>query len=692
MGTRKLNGRASRLAPQFNSQLMLTQAEQLTAAASTISRITEDVAEGADVQVRTLERTVVGVNEMAASLKETAGQADSVAVSTEELLSSVNEMAASIEQVTANTTSLSVSVAQTAASIEQNAASVQQVTGTAQEMAASAQQVTASIAAMAGSVRSVARDTESLTASVNETGAAVEQLAGSVREVSASADDLAASAEETSSSINEIAASIEEVGAMTERLATAVEQNSTAIEQMSKSVSGVAQNGSRIADAARDASVSATQMERSIASVSSLARSADDVSRRVSRDAEEGGNSLQRSIQGISRMRESMVQSAAVMREMGKRTGDITSIVDTINLFSSLGMDNQITELDVSIYSNSLPGPIVDYADIPVDRLISQGYRYRTFFDAFKELQGKISSITFWGQADDHTWLTSPARVNGPLLFDTSLKKKFAYWGLIDPLQLPGADLSADISATPNPVISGQTISYTMTVRNNADNDSASFLPQDDDLPAANVLVVTAVPAGTSFRSLTTPDGWLCDNPAVGQSGAVQCSIGSLAAGTSAVFTLTVEVNCPAIDGTQVANSVGVSSTTADPNLAPNNGASVTVNVSNPAPVISGLAVDKPVLGSPNHQIVDVTLTYTIEDNCDSNLVPEITITSDQPQNGTGDGDTDIDWEVVDAHHIRLRAERSPTSAAGRTYTIVVKVTDSAGASDSSSVTVVVPR
>ena len=43
---------------------------------------------------------------------------------------------------------------------------------------------------------------------------------------------------------------------------------------------------------------------------------------------------MQRSIQGIARMRESMAQSATVMREMGKRTGDITSIVDTINLIA----------------------------------------------------------------------------------------------------------------------------------------------------------------------------------------------------------------------------------------------------------------------------------------------------------------------------------------------------------------------
>jgi endo-1,4-beta-xylanase len=368
------------------------------------------------------------------------------------------------------------------------------------------------------------------------------------------------------------------------------------------------------------------------------------------------------------------------------------AIVDTINMFSNLGVDNQITELDVSIYSNSLPGPIVDYADIPVERFILQGYRYRTFFDAFRELQGKISSITFWGQADDHTWLTSPTRVNGPLLFDTSLKKKFAYWGLVDPLQLPGADLSAAITANPNPVLGGHTTTYTITVRNNADNDTLPFQPSDDDLPAVNVSLVSAVPPGTVFQSLTTPDGWTCTKPAIGEAGQVQCTTPSLAPGSSAELLLTVQVDCETSNGVQITNGATVSSTTADPNLAPNNTASVTVDVSNPAPVISNLAVDRSVLHPPNHEMVDITLSYTIEDNCDANLVPLITISSNQPQNGTGDGNTPVDWEVVDAKHVRLRAERSPHDPGGRIYTIVLTVTDSSGTSGSSSVNVVVPR
>ena len=105
-----------------------------------------------------------------------------------------------------------------------------------------------------------------------------------------------------------------------------------------------------------------------------------------------------------------------------------------------------MTELDVSVYSNSFPGPVIAYEDIPADRFVQQAFRYRDFFQAFRALSDKISSVTFWGQADDHTWLTSVGRVDGPLLFDTSLLHKLAYTALVDPSQLPGAGSSAVFS------------------------------------------------------------------------------------------------------------------------------------------------------------------------------------------------------------------------------------------------------
>ncbi len=97
---------------------------------------------------------------------------------------------------------------------------------------------------------------------------------------------------------------------MTESLATAVEQNATSIEEMSRSVQAVAANGRRITEIAMGAASSATEMERSTEAVANMARRADEVTTRAARDAQEGGETIQRSIQGIGRLRDAMGQSA----------------------------------------------------------------------------------------------------------------------------------------------------------------------------------------------------------------------------------------------------------------------------------------------------------------------------------------------------------------------------------------------
>ncbi len=262
------------------------------------------------------------------------------------------------------------------------------------------------------------------------------------------------------------------------------------------------------------------------------------------------------------------------------------AIIDTIELFHALGVKNEVTELDVSIYSNSLPGPIADYFDIPAERLVQQGYRYRTFFDAFKRLQGKIASVTFWGQADDHTWLASSGRTNAPLLFDLSLKKKHAYWGVVDPLQLPGADVAVTLDANAS-VAAGQTLDYALVVRNDGDEDTQPFQPPNDDLPAANVSLSSALPPGTVFESLDAPPGWSCTTPLVGGTGQIACTLESLEVNASESFVLAVRPLCSTPDGSELSATASASSSTLDPNLAPNNSATETSLVSNPPPVVT---------------------------------------------------------------------------------------------------------
>lgn len=119
--------------------------------------------------------------------------------------------------------------------------------------------------------------------------------------------------------------------------------------------------------------------------------------------------------------------------------------------------------------------------------------------------------------------------------------------------------------------------------------------------------------------------------------------------------------------------------------------ASVTLNIDKTAPVVN-LSVNPDMLWPPNHKLVTVTPSISAVDALDSEVKFElVSVTSSEPDNGLGDGDTANDIVLNGDGSISLRAERSG-SGPRRIYTITYLATDDAGNSTTASTTVTVPH
>jgi uncharacterized repeat protein (TIGR01451 family) len=129
----------------------------------------------------------------------------------------------------------------------------------------------------------------------------------------------------------------------------------------------------------------------------------------------------------------------------------------------------------------------------------------------------------------------------------------------------PAADLLVTKIDSPDPVVVGTNLTYTITVTNNGSSD------------AQNMSLSDTLPPSTTFVSFTVPGGWTrTDAVPVGGTGTVTATAPTLAAGASAVFTLVVNVNLGTPHNTVLTNSATATTTTTDPNLVNNTGTTTT--------------------------------------------------------------------------------------------------------------------
>jgi len=110
------------------------------------------------------------------------------------------------------------------------------------------------------------------------------------------------------------------------------------------------------------------------------------------------------------------------------------ALTATLEKFKGLGLQVQVTELDISVYPKEHGRrerkPEDADAAYTTEREQKQIQMYDMIFRVFRKYKGTLTAVTFWNISDRSSWLDNfpvPGRKDYPLLFDKDLKPKKAF-------------------------------------------------------------------------------------------------------------------------------------------------------------------------------------------------------------------------------------------------------------------------
>lgn len=161
------------------------------------------------------------------------------------------------------------------------------------------------------------------------------------------------------------------------------------------------------------------------------ARAADPAVKLLYNDYDiDAGSKLEKAVMLAQKLKSlGLIDGIGIQGHWSIYSPDEDSVRRALRRFSSLGLEVQITELDLSMFRR---GDASSLQSLPPALEELQAARYGALFRVFREeaAAGNLAGVTFWGIADDHTWLDDfpvKSRKDWPLLFDSSQKPKKAF-------------------------------------------------------------------------------------------------------------------------------------------------------------------------------------------------------------------------------------------------------------------------
>ena len=225
-------------------------------------------------------------------------------------------------------------------------------------------------------------------------------------------------------------------------------------------------------------------------------------------------------------------------------------------------------------------------------------------------------------------------------------------------------DLVLEARATPERVVTGRNVTFTVTISNEGSD------------AAIDVTLLDELPPETTFVSCAATGSGKCGGSGLER----RVTFDAVRPDATETVTLVAAVMCPLADGEELSNTASIHLP-----RAPGAGAAAelddaddvaiaVVTTSNPPPMVSDLTLT-PSRQQTDARMIDVTVGYDIVDNCGPVRVALNVSRSDVAREITDRNPPD--WEIVDAHHVRLRAH-GPAGADRANYTIEITAIDSA--------------
>lgn len=180
--------------------------------------------------------------------------------------------------------------------------------------------------------KNVIRGAEIETEAINNISLSVSELNSTATEIADNTETLAASIEETSASMDEMASSIGSINENIHELHTAVESTSASIEQLSATIKQVATNAEDLASASEETLSAISEITSTIKEVEMSAKESARLSEKVNSDAATlGMTSIEKTIEGMKRIKASVERTADLIRRLGGRSDEIGKILTVID-------------------------------------------------------------------------------------------------------------------------------------------------------------------------------------------------------------------------------------------------------------------------------------------------------------------------------------------------------------------------